>query len=181
MIKGKVIIDVEERWRPIKDYEGLYEVSDKGNVKSIERIIIESSTGKKRPIRERLVNFGDNGNGYKFCYLWKNNKSKRFYIHRLVAETFIPNPNNLPQVNHKDLNKDNNSIENLEWVTSADNNLHYKGMLIADSNGNIYKGRKLLAKELGISEGKLKWAFERTGYYEHNINGEIVIFEPIIN
>lgn len=181
MINGNVIVDVEERWRPIKDYEGLYEVSSKGKVRSIARTVIESTTNKKKYIKERLISFGDNGNGYKFCHLWKNNKSKRYYVHRLVAETFIPNPNNLPQVNHKDLNKDNNTIENLEWINDADNKLHYKGMLIADSNGNIHKGRKLLAKKLGITEGKLKWAFETVGYYEHNIDGEIVIFKPIIN
>lgn len=181
MIRGKVIVDFDEIWKPIKDYEGLYEVSNKGNIRSIERTVIESSTGRKKPVREKLVSFGDNGNGYKFCYLWKNNKSKRCYVHRLVAETFIPNPNNLPQVNHKNLDKTDNSVNNLEWISDIDNKIHYKGMLIEDDKGNIYKGRKELAKALNISDGRLKWYFETRGYYEHNIDGEIVIFKPVIN
>ena len=93
----------EEIWCPIKGYEGLYEVSDKGRVKSV-------GYGK-----ERILKPGRNSRGYlQFC-LWKNGEQKMYLVHRLVAQTFIPNPDNLPEVNHKDEDKENNSVQNLEW------------------------------------------------------------------
>ena len=92
----------DEIWCSIKGFEGLYEVSDKGRVKSI-------GYGK-----ERILKPGRNKDGYLLVSLYKNIE-KICYVHRLVAQTFIPNPNNLPQVNHKDENKTNNSVQNLEW------------------------------------------------------------------
>lgn len=73
-------------------------------------------------------------NGYKYYRLSKNNQKKMFYCHRLVAQLFLPNPNNLPVVNHKDGNKQNNSVENLQWVTYSDNAIHaYQNNLIKKS------------------------------------------------
>lgn len=93
---------------PIKDFEQLYFISDEGLV---------WSTYSNKFLTNRLSN-----SGYYYVDLHKNGKSYRKYIHRLVAETFIPNPNNLPQVNHKDENKLNNNVNNLEWLSIKDNN-----------------------------------------------------------
>lgn len=97
-----------EIWKPKKDYEGLYEVSNFGNVMSLNY----RGTGKSK-----LLKPNKNKKGYLHVSLCKNGKLKTFRVNRLVAETFIPNPDNLPQVNHKDENKENNSVENLEWCT----------------------------------------------------------------
>ena len=93
----------EEIWCPIKGYEGLYEVSDQGRVKSI-------GYGDDRILRP-----GREGCGYLQVGIYKNGEQKKCKVHRLVAQTFIPNPDNLPEVNHKDEDKENNSVQNLEW------------------------------------------------------------------
>ena len=93
----------EEIWCPIKGYEGLYEVSDKGRVKSV-------GYGK-----ERIMKLSRDKDGYLIVGLCKNGEQKKCKVHRIVAQTFTPNPDNLPEVNHKDENKENNSVQNLEW------------------------------------------------------------------
>ena len=100
---------MKEIWKDIKDYEGHYQVSNLSRVKSIK-------FGKERilkPVTDR--------HGYSIVGLWKNNKQKTYKVHRLVAEAFIPNPYNLPQVNHKDENPLNNNVNNLEWCNSKYN------------------------------------------------------------
>ena len=99
-----------EIWKDVVGYEGLYQVSDRGNVSSIVR---KDSIGRKcggiilRPIPD--------ANGYIRVSLCKNGKVKKKLIHRLVLEAFVENPNNLPEVNHLDENKANNELSNLEW------------------------------------------------------------------
>lgn len=109
---------VEEIWVDIKGYEGLYQVSNLGRVKSLERI---DSLGHKR--KEKIFKPQKN-KGYLRVSLWKDGKGKKYSIHRLVAIAFIPNPDNLPEVNHKDENKFNNNVDNLEWCTVAYNNTY---------------------------------------------------------
>ena len=99
----------EEIWCPVKNYESLYEVSDQGRVKSI-------GYGK-----ERILKPFRNKGGYLLVGLCKNGEQKKCKVHRLVAQTFIPNPDNLPEVNHKDEDKENNSVQNLEWCTDKYN------------------------------------------------------------
>lgn len=114
----------KEIWRPIKGYEDLYEVSNYGRVRSLDRIVYQIQNGGKLGptlYKGRILGMGSSG-GYKSCGLWKDGTVKTFPIHRLVAETFIPNPNNYPCVNHKDENKVNNHVENLEWCTYEYNN-----------------------------------------------------------
>ena len=106
-------MQINEEWRPIKGYEGLYEVSSLGRVKSMNY----SHTGK-----ERILKIGKHRGGYLFVILCRNGKRKNFLVHRLVAEAFLPNPNNLPQVNHKDEVKTNNCVSNLEWCDCKYNN-----------------------------------------------------------
>lgn len=108
-----------EVWKDVKDYEGLYQVSNLGNVKSLERYAHTSNTryNKHRLLRERILKPGKNKDGYSVVVLRKDCKGKSYYIHRLVAEAFLPNPHNLPEINHKDENKENNHVDNLEWCT----------------------------------------------------------------
>ncbi|MBR6503165.1 MAG: HNH endonuclease [Clostridia bacterium] len=111
---GKFTYKVEI-WRDIPGYNGRYQVSNCGNVRTNDY----NHTGITK-----LLSMHDNGRGYLIVSLTKNNKGKKFKVHRLVAECFIDNPDNLPVVNHKDENKQNNHVNNLEWCTN-DYNTHY--------------------------------------------------------
>lgn len=115
-----------EKWKDIKGYEGLYQVSNFGNVKSLNY---------KRTNKEALLKLQTNTDGYKIINLRKDGKNKLYLVHRLVAMTFIPNPNNYPIVNHKDENKENNSVDNLEWCTHI-YNLNYgdRGKVVSKVN-----------------------------------------------
>lgn len=111
---------MEERWLPIPGYEGYYEVSNTGKVKSLTRTITDSNGRQVTYIgKEKIQKIN---NGYYVVGLNKNGVKKIFKVHRLVALAFIPNPKNLPIVNHKDENKLNNNINNLEWCTIEYNN-----------------------------------------------------------
>ena len=94
---------MEEIWCPIKGYESQYQVSDKGRVRSLK-------FGK-----ERILKPGRDDGGYLLVSIWKNGEKKMCKVHRLVSQAFIPNPDNLPEVNHKDEDKTNNKVSNLEW------------------------------------------------------------------
>ena len=107
---------MEEIWKDIKGYEGLYKVSNLGKIKSLKRNI------NKRKCDEIIKKPSILPKGYLQMALCKNGNTKYTSIHRLVAEAFIPNPYNLPCVNHKDNNPQNNVVSNLEWITYKDNN-----------------------------------------------------------
>ena len=114
----------DEVWKDIEGYEGLYQVSTCGNIKSLARIVHSEKRGDYK-IKEKILKQSDTTTGYKKVELCKDNeKRKSFKVHRLVAQAFIPNPNNKPEVNHIDGNKINNNIDNLEWVTSSENSIH---------------------------------------------------------
>lgn len=105
---------MNEIWKDIKNYEGLYQISNLGRVKSFAR----KGTRTKE---NRILKNSKNPKGYPQVRLMKNSIGKIVSIHRLVAEAFIPNPYNLPQVDHIDDNKENNCISNLQWITNKDN------------------------------------------------------------
>lgn len=114
----------EEIWKDITGYEGKYQVSSEGQVKTLARKFIDRS-GRRQNIKERIMKLQTNKDGYKTVALHNGcGKGKTLFVHRLVCETFHPNPDNKPQVNHIDEDKTNNRACNLEWVTPAENLNH---------------------------------------------------------
>jgi len=110
---------MQEQWRPIKDYEGLYEVSNLGRVKSLPKY---HNCGKKSYMQsEKILKLNKRRDGYLQVMLYKDKKEKTLRIHRLVAQAFIPNPENKPFINHIDCDPSNNCVTNLEWVTQKEN------------------------------------------------------------
>lgn len=110
-----------EIWKNIPNYEGLYQVSNYGNIKSLTRWDVNL---REFVPSEKIITPTDNGNGYLIISLRKNRIRKNFYVHRLVAENFIENPNNKKYVNHLDYNRKNNNYLNLEWCTQKENVLY---------------------------------------------------------
>lgn len=160
---------MEEIWKDVKNYEGYYQVSNFGNVRSVDRIVI-SSNGKSYPLKGKILKMEKGVNGYLFRILCKNGKTENALIHRLVAEAFIQNLNNLPEVNHKDENKANNCVENLEWCSRL-YNMRYgtatqrrvkklsKPVLQLDTNtGQViseYPSTAEAARQLNIHQGNI--------------------------
>ena len=95
-----------EQWKDIPDYEGKYQISNCGRLRSVKNGLMKPMVAS---------------NGYLIACLWKKNKQKKFVIHRLVAQVFIPNPNNFEEVKHKDEDKTNNNVNNLEWCSHSYN------------------------------------------------------------
>ena len=122
-----------EIWKDINGYEGYYQISNKGNVRSVDRFDgVHDRTGTV--IKPNLKS-----NGYLQVGLRKHSQRKYIGVHRLVAIHFIDNPENKPQVNHIDGNKQNNTVENLEWVTAKENQQHATRIGLRD---NMLKGEK---------------------------------------
>lgn len=113
-----------ERWRPVIGFEHLYEVSDFGRVRSLPRKVGPSTVRKGRILKP-----ADNGGGYQWVSLYRNGEKHKRYIHRVVAEAFVANPDGLPEVNHIDGDKTNNRADNVEWVTHAENQQHASNAL----------------------------------------------------
>ena len=113
---------MEEIWKGINNFEQYYEVSNLGNVKTLERNVWNRFSYVTRP--ERIMKQDTDRYGYKGVCIHVGNYKKRHTVHRLVAEAFIPNPYNLPEVNHIDGNKTNNNSDNLEWCDRSYNNKH---------------------------------------------------------
>lgn len=116
--------ECEEIWRPIDNYESQYEISNFGRIRRISHTITQYSKFGKRYEKfydNKLLKLSTTSDNYKCVQLSKNGKPKDFFVHRLVALAFIPNPENKPQVNHIDCDPSNNHVNNLEWVTQSEN------------------------------------------------------------
>lgn len=181
---------MEETWKSIKGYEGYYEISDKGRVKSLTRKVMFGERVKFT--KETILKEINNGRDYMYVTLSCNNKKTKKYIHRLVAGEFLPNEFNKPEVNHKNGIKKDNNISNLEWVTSSENQKHAfeTGLtvisilkLVEIHKGNEYSSQrtKVFDKEKGktyefVSSKKasLYFGFSRTYFSEiiKKSNGE---------
>lgn len=133
---------VDEMWKPVKGYEGLYEVSNMGRIKGL--------------VRNKIKTYRVSNWGYCQVVLSKNSVQQIKLVHRLVAEAFIQNTNNLQQVNHKDGNKHNNCVENLEWCTASENMKHAwkTGLNVGKTGHKMSETSKL--KMINSLKGKLK-------------------------
>jgi hypothetical protein len=136
--------NTNEIWKPIKGYEGLYEVSNLGNVKSLNY----SHTGKPK-----LLKLCKLKNGYLMVQLSKNSVTEKRLVHRLVAQAFLPNPDNLPEVNHKSEIKSQNNVENLEWCSSSYNHSYGTGTkrMVAKRNNNNCNNAEKPVKQITLN------------------------------
>lgn len=166
---------MKEDWVPIRGYEGLYDISNKGRVRSLDRTV--KCQGGDYHVTGRILKLHKKPSGYMFVTLAKNGRAKRYYLHRLIAEAFIPNPLRLKQINHKDENKTNNALSNLEWCT-ASYNINYgkrsaKVIETKNKNASIGAERPVLKFDKSgkfIKEYQsIKIAAERNGVYRSNI------------
>jgi hypothetical protein len=141
-----------EIWKDIPGFEGNYQASNFGNLKSLSRnVISQGSAGYKYYIvkRERILKPSKESNGYFQCGLQiRNNKQRRFLVHRLVAETFIVNPNEKEFVNHINGIKTDNRVENLEWVTKSENHKHAYALGLMDNKGDNHPSNKLTSEDI---------------------------------
>ena len=159
-----------EIWKDIPEYEGLYQISNLGRIKSF------SNKGPKA--KNPFLSLYLGKRGYKYVVVSKNYNQKTLKIHRLIAQLFIPNPENLATVNHKNFQKDDNRVENLEWMTHRNNSLdaYNKGRFFTPRGTQVgnsilkenqvleiiqkYKPKvytkKMLAKEYCVKEGCIK-------------------------
>ncbi len=136
-----------DEWRDISGYEGCYQIDNKGKVKSLSRTL---------SFLEKILN-PEHTQGYRRVTLSKKGEKRRYMVHRLVAIAFIPNPENKPCVNHKDGNKSNNCVDNLEWVTHSENEIHSfyvlgKKVFYTDERrkkiSKAHKGKKLTPQHI---------------------------------
>ena len=158
---------MKEEWRDIEGFEGLYQVSNYGRVKSVERTV-RCDRGY-RIVQERILKAGTTDKGYLQVQLCKDGKVKNCYVHRLVADAFCDNPMGYTELNHRDENKENNRIENLEWC-SRSYNTNY-------GTGNKRRAEKLSKPVFSVDKesGLIMWwksakeAEECTGIDSSNI------------
>lgn len=159
----------KEVWIDIQGYEGLYQISNLGNVKSLARYR-KNNGDSKTFVKERILKQSKNNKGYSTIQLCKNGIAKPYSVHRLVATAFVPNPNNLPEVNHKDEDKNNNNFNNLEWVSTKDN-INYG---TRNKRSAITKGYKVQAfndeEELIMEFDSMCEAERQTGINQQNIS-----------
>lgn len=165
---------MEEIWKPVKDFEGYYEVSNLGRVRSVDRIVYDTVRKCNRLLKGKVLTIRDNGHGYKGVMFCKEHKIYNKYVHRMVAETFIPNPNNLPCINHKDEDKSNNAASNLEWCTYLYNTTYGTGPQRRIQT-NIDKGNFNPA-HIGLERKELRrihsreWREKHPGYWKKYVH-----------
>lgn len=138
------MINYTEVWRDIQGYEGKYQVSSQGRVRSLTRLIT-NKLGVSQLVQGRIMKATKNRRGYYIVDLCKNGTIKHYQVHRLVACAFIPNPIGLPQVNHRDENPANNCISNLEWCTAKYNNNYGHHNI---RNGRCHRNGRKYTKKL---------------------------------
>lgn len=168
----------KEIWKDIPEYKGMYQASNLGRIRSLDRKITQLANGGKTKFtymkKGRILAQGIQNGGYPIVSISVNAKRKICTVHRLVASAFIDNPNNYREVNHKDGNKSNNSIENLEWVKHSDNIKHsyrelkqkrYNRPIKCIETGVVYSSCKEASDKTGINVGSINHAVN--GLYTH--------------
>ncbi len=153
---------MKKEWADIKGFEGMYKISNLGEIISLARVI-KAKDGVQYPIKKKIKKLKVNTDGYIMVYLYKENKASYLYVHRLIGEYFIPNPLNLPCINHKNGDKSDNRICNLEWCTYSHNNYHAykilnkkcwksKAVLIYNRKGELLKEVDTVVKAAKFSK-----------------------------
>ena len=179
---------MKEIWKDVFGYEGFYQISNLGNVKSLDRTI-KNKASKRRgeyyvSIKSRCPKQNKGIDGYLRVDLCKDRKHKNFLVHRLVALHFIPNPGMLSQVNHIDGDKTNNCVKNLEWCTQAENATHAvktglfkphneRRIVGTDNDGNrfYFKSAAEAGKILSINSGSINSVCTGHNPYRHTAGG----------
>lgn len=179
-----------EEWLPVPGYENLYEVSNLGRVRSLDRYVNHRGSDSLRLVKGKVLKPVYDSDGYVVASIRDGNRSKLKKVHRLVAEVFIKNDNHLPQVNHKNGDKTDNRVTNLEWCSCKDNILHKFRVLGYDSTGHagkagrgildkttgkIYKSEKEVIEDIGVgTQCGLSYALYHSGKYY----GRVFAFVP---
>ena len=151
-----------EIWKPVKGFEGLYEVSNMGNVRSVDRYVMSGNHGNQYCLfkGKPKKSFPDS-KGYLRVRLCKNNKAKNYSVHRLAANAFIPNPNNLPCIDHINTIKTDNRVENLRWCSYKENSNNPLTIehIISRKNKPVYyidkQGKKIIFKSISEAARKI--------------------------
>ena len=150
---------ISEIWKDVKDYEGLYQISNLGNIRKMRFINNITNKEKQFNIKPQI-----NNSGYYRVMLFKNGNYKNKLLHRIVAETFINNPDKKNQVNHKDGNKLNNCVQNLEWCSQSENMKHaYKNKLAKSYATGKFGANSLKAKKVNMLDKKTKQTIKTFG------------------
>jgi len=168
---------MEEIWKDIKDYEGYYQISNYGRVRSLDRtvIVIRYDKDYKINLKGSIMNCSLNISGYPNVSLHKERKRQVARVHRLVAEAFLDNPNNYETVNHIDSVKTNNRIDNLEWCTASDNRLHARNIFNDTTYGeecNLSKLTEDQVREIRAN-GRMDMTNEQIGKL-YNVSHETI-------
>ncbi|MBU3205161.1 NUMOD4 motif-containing HNH endonuclease [Clostridium algidicarnis] len=136
-----------EKWRDVNGYEGFYQISNYGKAKSLDRVVF-CKTGKTRKIKGKVLILINDKDGYKEINMSKNGKVRHGKVHRLVAEAFLEKIEGKNEVNHKDGNKANNEVGNLEWCNASENTAHAVKNGLLKVIGSDNPGAKLTEKEV---------------------------------
>lgn len=163
----------KRRWKWVKRFRGVYKISDDGKVKSVGRFV-KGKANKPRWISTKLLTAFDGGRGYLFVNLCRNNRWRKTAIARLVAEAFVPNPENKPEVNHKDFGITNNYYTNLEWLTRPEHVAHTKA-------GGRYIGRRRHGMKLTKRKVRLIKDRLAAGERQKDIAADFNVGQPTIS
>ena len=167
------------RWKAVRGFEGYYEVSDHGDVRSVDRKVCDTK-GVIRHLSGRMMKScrakGRNNDGYYVVNLRKGGAAHVIPIHILVATAFLPNPDDLPTVNHKDGNKTNNDVQNLEWATYRENNMHALRFGLRRPRGSsvvqINDSGRVVARFRSVCEASRSTGIGRSSI-SHCVNGRV--------
>ena len=166
---------MSEIWKDIIGFEGSYQISSLGRIRSLDRFV-NCKNGGLKLFKGQIKNVSENKRRYKSICLSKNSKTKNFDIHRLLAIHFIPNPENKKEVNHIDGNRMNNNLSNLEWNTPSENALHAHKIRLVSNTGrkNHKRARKLTDKQVIDIKKNHKKGMAKILAEKHNVTKECI-------